>query len=283
MIKLFHFILPVRKIAAITILLSLLSFLLTLFPGEKLGAEDGPVGIVLGQTIWNAAQVGFLFILFQLFFSYQKWWFKFISILSIALLPFSVYLISPGGYIYLVLILLISVLVFILPPRNLEVNLLDSKILPKTSLYRFELLAFTCNLACSLYNYNSAKDCWPYWHRMFIKLGALLGLVFKPEEFSEKMFTLGLKEFNMPVFVPAGVGNNVGSVIFLLIWSILPFLYVAYFAILFQLSKRSYGTRIQQALCLFSIFHFLFLTDMVDYGFGRGIINPYAEWCHWTE
>jgi hypothetical protein len=36
-------------------------------------------------------------------------------------------------------------------------------------------------------------------------------------------------------------------------------------------------------LCIFGIFHFLFLTDFVDYRFGRGIVNGAEHWCHRLE
>merc|ERR1719183_2857961 len=34
---------------------------------------------------------------------------------------------------------------------------------------------------------------------------------------------------------------------------------------------------------MFCVFHFLFITDGVDYKYGRGLKNPAAEWCHWSE
>jgi hypothetical protein len=75
----------------------------------------------------------------------------------------------------------------------------------------------------------------------------------------------------------------VGAAVFATIWSVLPFLYVLYFLSMMRLAAHSPGARVQRALCLFGIFHFLFLTDVVDYRFGRGILNAAEEWAHWAE
>jgi hypothetical protein len=49
------------------------------------------------------------------------------------------------------------------------------------------------------------------------------------------------------------------------------------------LAKDSPGTRVQQLLCAICIAHFLFLTDIVDHRFGRGITNPSGKLAHWIE
>ncbi len=56
-----------------------------------------------------------------------------------------------------------------------------------------------------------------------------------------------------------------------------------YFSAIWKLAAQSPGRSIQRALCAFGIFHFLFLTDLVDYRFGRGITNSAERWCHWLE
>jgi hypothetical protein len=74
-----------------------------------------------------------------------------------------------------------------------------------------------------------------------------------------------------------------GDQVFLFIWAILPFLYSAYILLLWILAPKAPGVLVQRTLCAFGIFHFLFLTDCVDYRFGRGLHTPHAEWAHWSE
>merc|ERR1719362_471327 len=40
---------------------------------------------------------------------------------------------------------------------------------------------------------------------------------------------------------------------------------------------------VQRVLCLWGMVHFLFLTDGVDYRYGRGMRNPRSEAYHWSE
>jgi hypothetical protein len=97
------------------------------------------------------------------------------------------------------------------------------------------------------------------------------------------MVTLGLGGVRLPPYILSAPDNPLATLVFALIWTVLPVLYVLYFAACAKLAKHSPGARLQQALCLYGVFHFLFLTDIVDYQFGRGIQNPAAEWGHWSE
>ena len=134
-----------------------------------------------------------------------------------------------------------------------------------------------------MYNFRSAHQCWPYWDGIYYRVAGVIGLTTESQIIAEKMFTLGLKDILMPAYIPNANDNAIGNIAFILIWTVLPYMYIVYFTILYVYSKKTPGAKIQQALCIFSIFHFLFFTDLVDYRFGRRIIFPYSEWFHWLE
>jgi hypothetical protein len=156
------------------------------------------------------------------------------------------------------------------------------------SLCREETIAFICNFCCSLYNYNASGNTWPYWGKGFRAIDQHFSWVggapkSKLDCSVEENFTMGLSDYMAPLFVARSTGSTAGSQTFLFLWSILPFLYVCYFGCMFVLSVRSPGVKVQRALCLFGIFHFLFMTDVVAYKFGRGLWNPHSEIFHWFE
>jgi hypothetical protein len=151
-------------------------------------------------------------------------------------------------------------------------------------LAKFEFLALVCNLLCSMYNYLPSWRLFPYWAFVFEGVRVLTGLTLSAAAIARGMYSLGLPGVSMPSYIHVGFNAiPLGAVVFSLIWTVLPFLYVVYFAMLAKLAKNSPGTRIQQVLCCICIVHFLFLTDFVDYQYGRGIANPLADWCHWLE
>merc|ERR1740117_1259432 len=88
-----------------------------------------------------------------------------------------------------------------------------------------------------------------------------------------------------PGFVPGSYAGATGTILFVLSWSVLPFLYTVYFSLMWAASWKMsrWSGAVQRVLCGWCIIHFLFLTDMVDYKFGRGITNSNAEWYHWNE
>lgn len=285
---------PVRKLALLTGLTCLVAQVLTQAGGGSGDAEHGPLAVVLGQALWNAAQVGFLMLLLCLWRADRRWWLIAIVFMTLASLPFAIYALSPGAWALTALLLATCALPWVRAVPDLDVVIADSPARGPARLATLEFLAFTCNLLCSMYNFNASRTVWPYWAGIFLSTGAFLGLTSEPAAIPSEtaaivqdMYTLGFDGVSMPSFVRVGGGlggsSSLGAVIFALIWTILPFLYVLYFAVLAKLAKNSYGTRLQQALCLFGIVHFLFLTDIVDYRFGRGIANEAAEWCHWAE
>lgn len=246
-------------------------------------ADHGPLGVVVGQAVWNAAQVGFLLILLCLWSVRRRWWVVVLGIASLACLPFAIYAISPGAWVLTAAILATCALTWASHAPDLGVSIIEAPARGTPVLSKVEFLAVACNLFSSMYNYEFGRGFFPYWSTMYKKVGALIGFTPDPDVVSRAMFTLGIASVSLPPFILSAKENALASFVFLIIWSVLPTLYVLYFAACALLAKHTPGTRIQQALCLFGIVHFLFLTDIVDYQYGRGILNPWAEWCHWTE
>ena len=272
---------------------------------------------------------------------------------TVLLLPLSVYLASPGGHLFAFITLACSIWAVAASPPDLEVTIKSERgTPPQTSLNesggeagkpydmhmksearnlaglcrRFwvgasqrtltlEMIGCVANLLCSLYNFSASQEVYPYWFTKYQQTGVALGVTIEPAVGAQAMYTLGLTGVKMPSYVPLSYNNTVGSFIFLLIWSVLPFIYTAYFCCMYVMApktvhpyrwdhklyeQRNYAapheegtcTRaccgrflvsLQRACALFGIFHFLFLTDFVDYKYGRGVFNPVAEYCHWTE
>ena len=135
---------------------------------------------------------------------------------------------------------------------------------PACRLIREETLGFLCNLASSLYNYQSSDASWPHWRRIFRRMDRYFGWPYDKsfcDVFNDKLYTLGFTEdINVPLYVPGQQGSTVGVHLFWILWSILPFLYIAYYFCMFLLAPRSPGVKLQRALILFAMFHFLFMT-----------------------
>jgi len=275
---------PVRKLALVTAITCVVAQTLSLLGGRPLGHGGGPAGVVVGQAIWNGAQVGLLVLLLCLWFSDRRWWFVVLSIAAVASLPFAHYALSPGGWAFTALLFATCALAWACDVPDIGVAIGDAPARGTPMLAKFEFLAFVCNLLSSMYNYNLSRRLWPYWGSIYAAVAGLVGFAPNLTTMTDAMYTLGLDGVSMPTYIKTGSAtNSLGALIFLLIWSVLPFLYVMYFAAMWKLAKNSPGTRIQQGLCIFGIFHFLFLTDFVDYRFGRGIVNGAQHWCHWLE
>lgn len=275
---------PVRKLALVTGLTCVVAQLLSQMSGYAGDKDAGPLSLVIGQALWNAAQVGLLLLLLCLWHVRRRSWAVALAITILACLPFAIYAISPGAWALTVLLLATCGLASTRDVPDLSVVIADAPGRGTPALAKFELLAFVCTLFSSMYNFNANKAVFPYWSSIFERVAALAGFTTDQTTIAHGMYTLGLDGVTMPAFIKVGfVASNLGSVTFAIIWTVLPTLYVLYFAACARLAKYSYGTRLQQALCLLCIFHFLFLTDLVDYRYGRGIANPAEEWAHWAE
>jgi len=157
-----------------------------------------------------------------------------------------------------------------------------------TSLMTVEMLGFLCNLFSSMYNALDEKNIFPYWTTLFQGLGRLLGFTSSAEQLTRAMYTMGLP-VNIPPSVPLVITTGVSgvepvySLVFLLSWCILPMLYVTYFWCMHAMAMGP-GIFLQRTLAVWGIIHFLFITDGVDYAFGRGYQNPFSEQpCHKSE
>jgi len=210
-----------------------------------------------------------------------------VSIVTICLLPFSQYVNSTGGNIFSY-VTLFTCIWAIRYNTKLEIGI-GGKLtnIGHKSVVREELIAFICNLCCSLYNQNASMDTWPNWKRHFDKLDNFLGLVDdnieRPDYYNPIFYTMGISSHSAPMYISRNAGSVSGANVFVVIWSFLPLMYVCYFGCLYLLSSRSPYKNFQRFLCMFGIFHFLFLTDVVSYGYGRGFQTPSSELFHWSE
>lgn len=256
--------------------------------GGATGADSGSLFVVIAQSLWNAAQVGTLILLLCLWRLDRQWWLIVLAGATVACLPIAIYVFSPGALAFLALLLVTCAVAWRSRVGTFNVTLVDAPASGTPMLAKFETLAFVCSLFCSMYNYNESGAYWPHWARIATAVTAATGITSEPAELTRALFTVGFSGVAVPASVPleravATIGGGVGVLTYVLIWTVLPFLYVLYFAACARMAATSPGMRIQQFLCLFCIFHFLFLTDLVDYEYGRGIENPAAEWAHWAE
>ena len=229
---------------------------------------------VMGQVLWNAAQVGQLLMCFVLGRRNAL-----AAIATIIALPFAIYAVSLGALVFGILTLVTCAIAL---RHSTSLSISDGGNAPFYT--KFEFLAFICTLLCSLYNYNASKLCFPYWSAIFDNTADATGFTASTEQIAQWFYSAGGIGSQMPSFIEVGRdGTTLGALIFLLIWTVLPALYVLYFIILAKLAKGLPGAKVQIALCVYCIFHFVFLTDLVAYQFGRGLPNPTAEWAHWSE
>lgn len=247
-----------------------------------------PTIMVISQQLWNAMQILELLLLISIAHSYYKRSIRFVlvcilSFVVTCLLPFSHYFTSHGGGMFSCVTLITCIWAIKLNSR-LVLTIGDK--LPSAGhrmVISEELIAFLCNLGCSLYNHNASRRTWPHWNKHFFDIDKYFGLVGDGPPGTMLFYTMGMSDVRIPMFVASNGATTSGSTVFTLIWSVLPFLYVCYFGCLILLSSRSPYKNIQRGLCLFGIFHFLFFTDVVSYLYGRGFWTPKSEYFHWSE
>jgi|GEM_PF-4594883 len=247
-------------------------------------APTAPLGIVIGQALWNAAQAGLLLLLLGLWCARRRAWVAALAVGTLLSLPFAIYAVGPGAWAFTALTLATCALAWTRDAPDLGVAVVDAPARAPPLLAKFEFLALACSLLCSIYNFHQSWGLWPHWNSLFEGAARATGFTPDATAMAQAFYGLGLPDFDLPAYVPVGEPwNSLGVLAFTLIWTVLPFLYVLYFGLLALQAEHTPGRRIQQALCGVAIFHFLFLTDVVDYRFGRGVVNPAAEWCHWLE
>lgn len=240
-----------------------------------------PATMVVAQQLWNAMQVFEILLLFSLAYADAATSLKFaaicvVSLVVACLLPFSHYVTSPSGHIFAWPTLLTCIWAI---RNNAKLTLCVGNKRAATghqSVVREEAIAFLCNLCCSLYNHHASKSTWPNWNQHFHTVDKFFGWVGGAPDsqldcYNAMFYTMGMSSVRAPMYVARNnTGTTAGASVFVIIWSFLPFLYVCYFGCLFILSSRSPYKNIQRGLCLFGAFHFLFLTDVVAYAYGRG-------------
>ena len=247
-----------------------------------------PTKMVVAQQFWNAMQVFELLLLISLAYSYPRGSIKFIAVCILStvvtcLLPFSHYFINHGGHMFSYATL-ITCIWGIKNNSRLVLSIGDK--IPAVGhrmVFREELIAFLCNLGCSLYNHNASRHTWPHWNKHFFTLDRFFGWIDGTSPGTMNFYTMGMTDVRTPMFVAGNGATTSGSTVFTLIWSVLPFIYVCYFGCLILLSSRSPYKNIQRGMCIFGIFHFLFFTDAVSYLYGRGFWTPTSEYFHWSE
>lgn len=136
---------PVRILACVASVLCVVSYLITMIGNDQFDTEVGPAGVVAAQALWNASQVAQLILILGLWCTHRHWWVYTISFVTIGLLPFSIYLISPGGFVFAATILATCILTMVCSVPNFNVRIVDSGVANKTSsLCKLEFLAFAC-------------------------------------------------------------------------------------------------------------------------------------------
>lgn len=266
-----------------------------------------PTTLVVAQQFWNASQVLTLILLLSVLYDFsqpneemepkQKTWRLVgacvMAVSILLLLPFSSYVISPGAHISAALAIGLSLLAIFTPTNKIRLSISERGVEPAGDsdckswfLIREETLCALCYLGSQGYNAAAGVNPWPYPKTMMDHLGTFLGWPNDDDNAtpSELFDMYGLfSDARLPTFVPRAQGSHIRAHIFLLIWTVLPFLYVCNFLVMFAMSSQSPGKWIQRLLCCFGIVHFLFWTDIVAYKYGRGFKNPHDDLFHWTE
>ena len=154
-------------------------------------------------------------------------------------------------------------------PRSEPKKNVVSMVLPRMWVGQEEWLGFLCNLSSSLYNYHNSHKTWPHWRFHFFNLDKYFGWTggshqSKVDMFNTGMYTLGLPNVDVPLYVPGARGSTTGGHVFWFLWSIIPTFYVSYYLCMYLLAPRAPGVKIQRGLLLFSMFHFLFMTGKIE-------------------
>jgi len=146
---------------------------------------------------------------------------------------------------------------------------------------REETVACLANV-CS-HMYNGRKPWWDIYAWIDSTMGWKHGGDVTPKAaFAPFSFFFSSKA-RIPLFVSQANRSTAHARVFLVLWSVIPFLYVAYFGVMYLLAVRSPRVGLQRALCIFGMINFLFLTDGVAYRYGRGYRSPYEDLLHWWE
>ena len=211
---------PLKQIAAITAATGILAQLLSR-TGSSVAFDGGPIHVAIGQSLWNATQVGTLLILFGLWRLSPGWRSGLLAGATAACLPIAIYAVSPGAVAFCELTLLTCWLAWTVTILNFRIRILDTPAQGTPMLFKFESLALVCTLLCSMYNYNYSGDWWPHWASIYKSVGASIGLTTTPADLSRGHVTMGLADVQVPSFVPlqrdaTTIGGSAGALVYTL-------------------------------------------------------------------
>jgi len=236
--------------------------------------------------MWNAISVSHLAILVCLHASCQSAadrllvWLA--SLATSVIWPLSLYVTSPAALVVALVIAFSSGISM----RKDDVLLMSTsqrcsplcKVKPLS--FRADLLPFTAFLFSSMYNFVSDS----YHSIPWLDIYELVPNV-SPSTVRQVAYSMWF-DMKVPAYIPdCGSRSHIGCSVevFVLIWSVLPFLYSSYFLVIYSTSTKP--TRcLQQCLCMLGVLHMLFITDLIDYRLGRGPhtsawISAIAHWC----
>ena len=252
----------------------------------------------------------------EVILQHRNFLFAFAVAPTIFILPFAVYQVSPGGHVSAALNMAVAIAAVVKAPvvrlqitccprRTEENTVTDTDTEHLRVLCKYELLSFACNLGSSMYNFiaESKQNILPRWLDIFDGISRSFNLKMSAPDYIGTLYGFGVKRSVVPTFVPRASNRHVlGSFQFALWWTILPFIYSAYFfsmgLIAWAYTKRELNARtdsraarwraaacggVQLLLVLHGILHFLFFTDCVDYKYGRGLALENAELYHLNE
>jgi len=314
----------VVALSATSLLVAVLFRPVLAFDEPPSGNIDAPWCLVVGQQLYNAAQVGQLFLAASLCLDrgtrarkpidtpaedeetqedsgqadgsrrLPQCFNRVVLLVTLLMLPTSVYAVSPGGQAFHALCLLTSARVLRGRPLRVCVDVADAAVGGDAQAlgasrsrrwavsFRVEALALICNSLSCVYNFQSAL--FPQWEVVWSSLEAWFGIPSDSRRLTTPLFMLGLFDDATPPYVPNGdPSNGVATVIFVLVWSVAPSFYALYFLVLSKAGGVSPGSRAQRALCGLCVVHFLFLTDLMDYRYGRGLTCSVSGVAHWVE
>jgi len=152
------------------------------------------------------------------------------------------------------------------------------------------VLEFVCLMSCSVYNMNSLSlaTSFPPWKAWCLHASQVLFPSLHGVDVIRRLYWL--TDTPLPPQTPHGPlwdTGGLGTFVFAFIWSYLPVAYTLMFGYAY-IGARGRLRCVQRFMCLWGIFHFLFITDLVNYCFGRGLIVPesmhtFPHWAHWSE
>ena len=240
--------------------------------------------LVASQAVWNGGIVAVLIGTLISFVGRRGLTAdKGLIILLWFLVPLSIYVGSAGSLVILPFVLLLLVR-FRKEPRFYGIRILPDAVQGRRFSIRLDLITLVATLMCSLYNFNASPNLFPYWSTIFENVDQIVDYNTSTAQIFSDIYRLGFDGFPIPdeLLLDRGASTT-GSVVFFLIWSFLPTVYCIYFAVLYINSSGLPFQTAQRFICVIGIIHFLTITDVVDYAFGRGYQSEGEMLAHWIE